>query len=435
MRKLLLHVLMLLSVQLFSQSASFLIPYREGLKWGFCDTLGKLKINPQFTKVDFFTVHPTNNDASFALVEKLRENKKVKSYIDPKGNTIIPEQNGNIEHFIHADNFYFIVTDNKGKKGLLFGKKTLFQPAFSYIKPTINNKIKIGLNNKFGLVKANGEILIPPQFEKITCSQKLSSQKQVVWLAKKGIEKVKFIDKLEVEKLEITDEEKDWDEVEELRKLEDEKSKKEKAGLIKENKVSNKHIVHDSIIEKATKKRIDSLEQILIALKTKFELDSIRRLEYDSNFYYVEKKGQQGFIDDSMKIFMLNKKYDIQDIYTNSRTAWMFNEFSSLVFFVYKQGGKLGIANEFEDEILVPEFDAIEKRYSSTNIFYRKNNKWGVFMNNTVYLPIKPKYPGIYSSVKITVSKTRFFMIFEIRKQNGEFVGYIGENGIEYFKN
>ncbi len=438
MRKLLLPMFFLISCQLFSQSANFLIPYREGTKWGFCDTLGRVKINPQFSRVNFFIAHPTNNDASFALVEKIKDNKTVKSVIDVKGNTIVSSLIGNVEHFIYLNNFYFIISDEKGKKGLLLGRKILFQPTFSFIKPTINNRIKIGLNNKFGLVKASGEILIPPQFEKITCSQKLSNQKQVVWLAKKGNEKVKFIDKLEVEKLEITSEEKDEDEVNELRSLEEEKSKKEKAGLIKEVKIeiSTTNFVHDSTIEKAAKKRIDSLEQMLVALKTKFELDSIRRLDYNPKFYYVEKKGQQGFIDDSVKIFLLSKKYQIVNIYTNSTTAWMYKDFSSLVFFTYSQKDKFGIVNEFEDEIFAPEYDYIKNwSYEKNILIYSKNKKNGMFINNSLYKPLKPKYKNISFFKALKVKNDWQFNIFEIKNDVNETIGFIGENSIEYFKN
>ena len=67
----------------FAQSYNYrlLIPYRENKLWGYCDTLGNIKIKPAYDSVTFFT--------EYADVSKVFVNKK-ESIIDTEGKLLLP---------------------------------------------------------------------------------------------------------------------------------------------------------------------------------------------------------------------------------------------------------------------------------------------------------------------------------------------------------
>ena len=86
MRQLLLITLSFFCFFSNAQNSRFLIPYREGNRWGFCDTLGKGKITPKYKSVDFFKA----NDNTKSPASKVFLNDSIYTYIDSAGKNILP---------------------------------------------------------------------------------------------------------------------------------------------------------------------------------------------------------------------------------------------------------------------------------------------------------------------------------------------------------
>src|ERR1044072_8009777 len=80
MRYPLLILFIFLAARSFSQALPQLIPYRDGDKWGYADSNGKVVIEPQWQKVFFFS-------GGKAIVEA---DSGYSCLIDTRGNIIIP---------------------------------------------------------------------------------------------------------------------------------------------------------------------------------------------------------------------------------------------------------------------------------------------------------------------------------------------------------
>lgn len=143
-----------------------------------------------------------------------------------------------------------------------------------------------------------------------------------------------------------------------------------------------------------------------------------------------------------------------------------FNEFGNLQFFKLYKNGKVGLWSK--RLLIAPEFTEIEKIYagSQTRIFARKkkkmgmidekgkewipfkydslivlkdnvirtvvNKKAGAVILNSSYPPISNKYDKLDIRLRNPVLQGWSFLIFRVIK-NGK-MGYVGENGVEYFK-
>jgi WG containing repeat len=91
--------------------SSILIPYRDGQKWGWCDTAGKIRIQPAYDAVSFFD---GDGRASVML-------NKQQSIVDATGRQIIPFYDA-----IKPYGRYSLAVISKGKYGLYYkGKLTI----------------------------------------------------------------------------------------------------------------------------------------------------------------------------------------------------------------------------------------------------------------------------------------------------------------------
>ncbi|MBK6979466.1 MAG: WG repeat-containing protein [Cytophagaceae bacterium] len=116
----------------------------------------------------------------------------------------------------------------------------------------------------------------------------------------------------------------------------------------------------------------------------------------------------------------------------NFRTSYKNQnyEFKSLI--TKTKNGKYGVVNEKASEILPFQYDEIKFSNSGDYAILKKDGKYGIKIFFTHYPTIKPKYDAIVKSRNITVTDTWSFALMEVKI--GEFKGYVGENGVEYFK-
>jgi WG containing repeat len=426
-----------------AQTAKFLIPYRVGNKWGYCDTLGKVKINPQYSEVDFFNTYYGETVCAYSMVKKYFGDEVSKSVIDTLGKTIVPFGFADIVVVSNYKINYYIVTDKEKKIGIYKANKLVIQPTFDELENTQNNNFIVKIKDKYGLINDNGEYIIPVQYERISVSKKYSDTKKFVWLAKRGNSKTKFEDKVVEPYTDRFRRNNDRDELIEIQKNEDENRKKIAAGLVSENNnSSNKSklppldntvsIVDSSNIAIKPKTLLDSINDLIPILKNKYQLDTIARLFKNRYFYYVTKNKFTGIIDDSLKLFMLNKIYNIKELTINDTTSWLYSDYQSLAIFLVVENNKWGIINEFGDIVLPIEYDKIGGDRYEMALF--KNNRKGVFLVNTIYKPIGAKYTNIFKAKALKVSNTWAYNVYEVEDEKGK-KGFVGENGIEYFKN
>lgn len=130
--------------------AAFSVIDSSGVKWGFVDNTGKVKINPQFL-----------NTGSFSNGKCAVENSEEKwGYIDKDGKIIINYQFDNAKKFI--DGKAIVVLDQKA--GLIDEQgKYIINPQFSTMAND-GDRFLIEQNEKWGWCDSEGKITINPQF-------------------------------------------------------------------------------------------------------------------------------------------------------------------------------------------------------------------------------------------------------------------------------
>ena len=152
-------LLMAFTGESIAQTNPILIPYRKGKLWGYCDTLGVLKIKPIYSRVNFFW-----NDFG-----RVQFNKK-EGAINHQGRIVLP--------YKYDDVFY--------------GKYNAVTETYIFI---------VLLNNKFGLISSDGKWLIakkydklePINFEATKFQGSIGDKKYVCFLNERGIWQSKLI--------------------------------------------------------------------------------------------------------------------------------------------------------------------------------------------------------------------------------------------------
>lgn len=160
-------------------------------------------------------------------------------------------------------------------------------------------------------------------------------------------------------------------------------------------------------------------------LKEKYSLDSVQkeplqifdRGNMSIPFYKVFKSG---------KIGLWNSAHFIYPKYNNIQQGSYYK-----ISFIAEFNKKFGIISE-DDETLAPfKYNKIENTYWGPFITSVKN-KYGVLILNGTYPNIENRYDKIELVQMLPVNSNWYFALFKVRKQGKE--GFVGENGIEYFK-
>ncbi len=187
MKKILSLILLSMIITiLFIQSidAQSLIPYRKGDKWGFCDKLKKILIEPKFDAVyrfsDGYTAVKIENmfgymDSTGRFITDIKYDV---SYGFADGLAIVA-RNLNVEKTNTFGIKYFTVEmkygfiDKKGREviPLIYGDVYSFQPnglalvgLGKYVK---NSEGKDYFEGKWGYVNKKGEVVIPIKYSKL----------------------------------------------------------------------------------------------------------------------------------------------------------------------------------------------------------------------------------------------------------------------------
>ncbi|WP_426278854.1 hypothetical protein ACN9MN_06390 [Chryseobacterium sp. S-02] len=383
MKKLTL-LFLLVTTQIFAQKnkKEILIPFREKNLWGLSDTLGKIKVKPFANEIVQFSVGKKYN-AKYIII---KEGKT--SVIDENLNELLSDNKYDAMQ-VSGDYDEIIVFKN-GNMGLYKSKKELIAPIYSKIKFTKNSSYIVEKNNAEGLINSKGILVIPVEYQDVFESWVKDDLEnpQFVWVAENRSVRTKFYD----EKIKINTEEK-------------------KLG-------SGEIYTQEGFGYTQQKKHDDSIKDILLK-----KYDDVT-IPLRKNYAYVIKKGMHGVVD------LKSMREIVKPIY-DSQLEYVSEDKGSRAF-IGVRNGKYGMILE-NNVIKAPfEYDSIKEDYGNFYITI-KGNKKGLLILNSIYPIIPAKYLKIKREEPIPVNDHWQFGIFRVETENGNF-GYLGENGVEYFR-
>lgn len=388
-----IYLLFLLSVtNIFSQNVKkneLLLPYRDGNLWGLCDTLGKVKVKPFTTGMVDFMVTPPSFKGKYVI----KKNGKI-SIIDQQKRVLFPEMDLDSVKMFFFSKDIFAYKNNK--MGVIRNFKIFIPVQYDEVSFAANESYVAQKGGKQGLINSKGKLIIPIKYTVVFDSWKENrdeNRDKFYWVARDeksdGTEnEIGFTDNIVLRdetpvwysapvvgmKIQVTEEE-------------EERRKKigEKYGEVVSFSInSNSGNIDMYIVKMSEGYGVYNVDQDKIILKS----------------------------DDSIEVCGSNYGY----------TA-----------FLMKKNGQMGLIDETGKVLLDYEYDTIEKEWLGICIL-KKGNKKGMFVLNSIYKPVKPKYKEIKILEAIPVSESWQFGLFEVITQAGK-KGLLGENGVEYFKN
>jgi len=376
-------VALFLAIEHFAQSPQILIPFRVGTKWGYSDTLGKIKIPAKYDTVSFF-----DYDFGIAIVQL----KGKPMAINEKGVVIVPSSYDFIQVIQQFAEFTFFVS-SKGKFGVYRKGKELFPPIYDYMDVTNYGHFKVHKDNKWGLINDAGKIVIPIAYddlrEKNVIQPDLVDWEVIDW--RKGRESIKVKTRPQVERPNL----RVPGEVQEI------------SGYVAPEELNN----------------------AADAAKKEFDLDSLRLTNYTG---IVFKDKQQGiFLPlELKKVYLFSNPYTIHGIKYFPSYDRGYLKKNSAAYITAVIDGKYGMINEKEEIVLPFEYDHIQEKEGF--FLLKRNGKAGFFIWNGLYPVIQPVFDEYVRKYEIPVNYQWNFILFGVIKQGKP--GFVGENGISYFK-
>jgi hypothetical protein len=376
----------IICVHSFAQPPRILVPFRAGNKWGYSDTLGKIKIPPRYDKVTLFDKYGVTRNRHILATVWLKGKSGV---LNDAGELLVPPNYDYVEAMYQLKDFAFLISRN-GKKGVFSKGRELIPPVYDEVRITGGAYFKVLRNKKYGLMNQRGQLVVPVAYDGLKEVYDYRRPDSVRWEGHNAGEKVKTY----------------------------------------EGRAERVYGADPSLIgfqmqlsEDMQGPQGDATEAIATA-KTEYGLDSI---QFRKNSGIVYKNGKQGvFLPKEVKsVYFFSKPYTVHHIkYLASKHN------GTVAYIVASVNGKYGMINESEIQILPFEYDGIEER---DGIFLLKQNgKVGFFIWNTIYPFIPPVYDELLWKGLLPVNNEWNFLLFQVLK-NGK-AGYVGENGIPFFK-
>ncbi|CAM3272957.1 hypothetical protein FLLO111716_00105 [Flavobacterium longum] len=360
------------------KTINILVPYRVKDRWGFSDTLGNIKVQPvyrQLVKAYYYD----GGKANFVL-------KGETGWIAVNQNhqVLVSETASAQYDSIAIDSYWedYVYLHKDGKIGVNYKGKEIFKPVYRSIRPEPNESfIVYNDNGLVGLVNNTGKVIVPTEFAEIDIIWEESTKTKIVWLAKiRDVEK-KFTD------VKVPDSD-DFDQI------------------IYEKRLADEEKIADASIPE----RIGS------------QYDAVKADPHYA-IYYVKKNGLSGVYDGLADKETIAPQYESISLASIERDVKIFG---------VRLNGKLGMVKS-DNAIVVPiAFDNIVPDKNLGGFILQQNGKKGFYVRNTSYPYIRPKYNSITERIQIPVKSSWSFGLFKVTTDSGE--GFVGENGIEFFK-
>jgi hypothetical protein len=463
--KTLISIICLLPFFGAAQTGKIMIPYHEGNRWGFCDTLGNIIIKPMY---QFTSNIKIGNSFSklyngFGIVE---ENNNC-GVVNDKGSVIVP-----IEYS------YIVGEDNKGGKGFVVYEKgtgtyksshsstasgsdylvgSMSTPGVYYTssgqplaylpdhsktyydsktgmvypqtgQPFFNN------DNYFASKSYEGEYRYRGAGEKGFYTQNgkqiIASKFDMVCLQDDGFFIVGYNDKFGViDPQGVVVAQPKYDDIftsEQVLKNNNIDFKKSYIGRID----STYYIVSKQTGQSVETAPLNRNEANMNAKNGEANEKIATKIDASKKLYVIKKDDKQG-VATSDKL-VLPAKYDSIICYLDLA---QLNGTPKLVFGVMKNK-KAGVVDCDGNIVLPFDYDglAILRDCGAEKGFLLiKSGVYGAWLPSSAYKLITPRYESLQIGGTIPIDKNRSFVLFNARISKGNF-GIVGENGIEYFK-
>jgi WG containing repeat len=372
-----------------SQSPRILVPYRVGNKWGYSDTLGKIKIQPKYDTVSLFDYDMVFKGNHVITLVKLKGKPMA---INEMGAVIVPPKYDHININWSLDEPTFFIKRND-KWGVFTKGKELFEPVYDYMDDySYEGFYQVHSKDKWGLINSDGKIVIPVIYDQI---RKMDNKQPgytnwdgIMW----GKEPVSYTIK--------------------------------RANVVRLSGSGPAELMDLPGFMSS-----EDLGEVNDSVKIEYGLDSVRMKNYTGIVY---KGAMQGLFlpTEVKKVYFFSKQYSIHHIKyfsVDERNSWNKN---SIAYIIASLNGKYGMMNEAEREVLPFAYDSIEERDGF--FLLKRNGKVGFFIWNTVHPVIQPAWDGYIWKVYIPVNSQWNFTLFRVEKNGKQ--GFVGENGIAYFK-
>ncbi|MGX7668608.1 WG repeat-containing protein [Flavobacterium pedocola] len=388
MKKTVLFLLLITTItygqtQKTQEDTKILIPYRVKNLWGLSDTLGNIKVQPAYKEIKDFHI-AYNKKRSSRYVVKTNKNYFV---INRSKKVFLPETNTYDSILISRSDINQFYVFKKGKAGLYTNGKELIPCLYDEIHPTHNSSFVVKKGKFAGLLNSSGKTIIPVEYDRIHPSyeDKDQNKPQFIWKAKGFFTDKEFSDV----KVKKTSQESE-----------------SSAGMV------------ELMDAKEADLDIDAIAHKLGKIYRFVDVDRYRK------FAFVGKDKKTGVIDLRTESFIINPEYDY---------IMFSGEDHDKKIFEVVNNKKYGLVKEGNIFLLPVEYDKITSSYELGALLLKKDNKTGLYIFNTSYPFIPAKYEAIKKSMPIQINDTWQFGLFKVETEKGE--GYVGENGIEFFKN
>jgi WG containing repeat len=370
----------------FSQQPRILVPFRLGNKWGYSDTLGKIKIEPKYDSVSLFNYERSGNDVIANVVLKGKP-----MVINDKGKTIVPPKYDEIRIISVLEGLHFYVFKNN-KWGVFENGKELIAPIYDYLNVEPGVQYRVGRNNNEGLIDSKGKLVIPVNYFRLF-SANSNKPGFMQWIGyKPGVERSdSFMVKIE-------------------------------------NGYGSAYGLPPTEQLESDVSR-NEVNQIADSLKMQYSLDST---QVRFNIIIAYKNRMKGVFvpGESKSLHFFSKDYNIHVAHYLLPYQRNNTNKNSAAFIVASLNGHYGMINEKEEEILPFVYDNIEDR--SGFYILKRNQQIGFLVTGTIYPFIEPQYDEWISLTVVPVNSRWNFDLFKIKK-NGR-GGFVGENGVNYFR-
>ncbi len=375
-------LILLVSNFVFSQTKlNPLIPYRDGKIWGFCDTLGKIVVKPYFDGFVDCQYDLSFPDKAYFLIEK----KSKKFVVNEKNQITVPINHVYDSIRLKEYDMDYIEVFKHGKMGLFANLKEVIPCNYTAIEVVENESFRVYLEDKCGIINAKNKLIVPIKYDEIYPfrSDASTTNSKFAWEASLGSESVTFYDTKII------------------------RNNQDAVGIVYE------------------KTAVDYLND-----DDGLTLSNLRKV-YD-NVVYDEYK-ELAFVTKNNKVgvFSLLEKKLVVDL-NYDEVSFADNDKGRSVFKV-KLNNKFGFVSENNFVLLPVEYDAIQYNSKIYQFEITKNNKVGLKVFNTIYPTIQPNYIEILDYRRLSINSSWSFLIFLVKTETG--IGFVGENGTEYFKN
>ena len=371
----------------WAQEPQIVVPFRSGNKWGYSDTLAKIKIKPKYDTVSLFDYDMVYKDNHVIAEVKLNGKPMM---INEKGSVVIPPKYDYIKLIYGLQEPTFIISKNN-KFGLFAKGKELFAPVSDWLADPYPGLYEVRVNGRSGLINSKGEIVIPLIYDRL----------RLIGGKKSGIVEWQCI-------------------------LYGNGPEVRTVKLLEDNWLSQRIPDVETLSRFMTS---DDLNKALDSAKEQYGIDSIKLMNNTGIVYKATRTGI--FLSGEAKtVYLFSKPYTIHQIKyfsAHSRNSWNKN---SAAYIIASIKGKYGIINEREEQVLPFEYDGIEEKDGF--FLLKQNSRIGFFIWNSVYPVVQPAYEEYIGKQHIPVNNGWRFTLFRIMK-NGR-GGFVGENGVAYFK-